>query len=312
VSRYDVDQDGTISLDEFCHFILSRNSNNPSDWLTVDHLTTPTTNDRTSQTFITTSTAAAAAATAIASSSSSYSTQRHSKKSDPLMAHDQTIEHQTKLFLQGMKSVLMKSIFEDREAGRISKSDRLNQKTSQLILTQSKSILQQLFAPYVTASANSHGGGIPFHGFKRFLLISLSSLKLNRILSKFIPAGSSAYGDEVFEYLFQACCSSPEEGARADTLYSLIFDTGTLVENKFGFVKDIPPVTETGRSFLSPSLPSLPPPFLSLWPLTLTDQMWEKVPLRLLVLMRSSERRVPHRNLLLSSPHRSLMSLFAS
>ena len=38
VSHYDVDGDGSISLEEFTSFLISRSSPNPNDWLTVDTL----------------------------------------------------------------------------------------------------------------------------------------------------------------------------------------------------------------------------------------------------------------------------------
>lgn len=75
---------------------------------------------------------------------------------------------------------------------------------------------------------------------------------MDRILSKFVPPGAAVYGEDVFEYIFELCCpASPEQGATADLLFSLLFDSGSAVENRFGFVQDVPPVTETGRSFFS-------------------------------------------------------------
>jgi hypothetical protein len=43
------------------------------------------------------------------------------------------------------------------------------------------------------------------------LHLALSSSLLLRILSKFIPSGSRAYGDDVFAYLFDVCSESEEE-----------------------------------------------------------------------------------------------------
>jgi hypothetical protein len=165
VRQYDVDQDGTINLDEFCHFILSRNSSNPSEWMTVNHLTSTTSTAASPQTHLSSTTSRVNRSEEMNFSSTSSSNKNQLKKiQEEENLNRRGIEQQAKLFLQGMKSMLMKNILEDRGLGRISTKDRLTQKTSQLVATQSKIILQQLFAPY-EASANS--SGIPFHGFKR-------------------------------------------------------------------------------------------------------------------------------------------------
>ena len=38
VSYYDVDGDGTISLEEFISFLISRSSENKDEWITIDNL----------------------------------------------------------------------------------------------------------------------------------------------------------------------------------------------------------------------------------------------------------------------------------
>jgi hypothetical protein len=110
VRQYDVDQDGAINLDEFCQFILSRNSSNPSDWITVNHLTSNTTapphpsasNSRSKRpeemNFNPTSTSA-----------SSTSKKNVLKRIQEEESINRGIEQQAKLFLQGMKSMLMKN-----------------------------------------------------------------------------------------------------------------------------------------------------------------------------------------------------------
>lgn len=159
VRHYDVDQDGTINLDEFCHFLLSKDGTNPTTWLTTN-----TSNERPSS--------RSSSRSNQEPQNISTSTQRNLTKQQQQRQQEEEeastqhrIEHQAKLFLQGMKSILMKNILENRESGKIPKRERLSQKTSQLILTQSKALLQKLFAPYETSS-NSQG--IPLNGFKRY------------------------------------------------------------------------------------------------------------------------------------------------
>lgn len=152
VRHYDVDQDGVISLEEFSKFLLSRNSSNPKDWITVDHLTSNNESD------------------SPRSSSQRQRQQRTlTRKQSPTRLSSTTrienpTEHFSKLFLQGMKSVLMKQALEDREAGRIPTKERITQKTSRLIESQSKSTLQRLFAPYITSNTSK---GIALPPFKR-------------------------------------------------------------------------------------------------------------------------------------------------
>lgn len=183
VRQYDVDQDGVISLDEFCNFILSRNHLNPAEWITVNHLTNPTSATPGSGP----GPRSGAGARGRPDSAPGGAHGRPEKRREEEMGSPSNgkkkileeeeqekiwsrgVEQQAKLFLQGMKAMLVKNILDDRGLGRISAMDRLTQKTSQLIAKQSKTILKQLFAPY-EASANS--SGIPFNGFKRFNLFS--------------------------------------------------------------------------------------------------------------------------------------------
>lgn len=188
VKCYDVDQDGVISLEEFSRFLLSRNSSNPSDWITVDHLTSNNQNDSIQH------------QQRRGRNQNNQNNQRQQQQQrnnngdnedddeeeeNPQNQYNQSTlrrnpgnkqiktnienpaEHFAKLFLQGMKSVLTKQILDDREAGRIPSKDRLTQKTSSLIETQSKLHLQRLFSPYITSNSSK---GISLQPFKRYVI----------------------------------------------------------------------------------------------------------------------------------------------
>lgn len=140
VKNYDVDQDGVVSIDEFSQFLLSRESADPSKWLSVDHLT---------------------------STNGQVPIQRP-KKIESTSTKDLTenkISYQAKLYLQNVKSFLIKQVLSMRESGTIPSADRLSHKTSGLIEQQSKALISVLCKPF----CNNVDGCLllPLSGFKR-------------------------------------------------------------------------------------------------------------------------------------------------
>jgi hypothetical protein len=129
VQRYDVDQDGTISIDEFSAFLMSRNSEDRSQWLTVDHLTSPKRKGSVGR----------------GSHRHVYMEEEASMQSRDTSG--EAMDYRESLFLQTMKSALIKETLGRRDAGTISKVERLGNKTSSLVQRESAAYIERLFAP---------------------------------------------------------------------------------------------------------------------------------------------------------------------
>ncbi len=153
-----------ISLDEFCAFLLVKDSENSSDWITGNQRKgkdqrlerREERRDRREEKERNQS---------LGDDDEPISSENSSQK-QRVEISDTVLEHQAKLFLQGMKSLLTKHILDSREAGRISSLERLSQKTSQLIETQSRVYLHQLFAPFMK-TRTSQSGLVQYEPFKR-------------------------------------------------------------------------------------------------------------------------------------------------
>jgi hypothetical protein len=104
VSHYDVDGDGVISLAEFTQFLISRNSANKHDWLTVDHLASKDgpSDDRSSHT------------NDDISVTSSIGNNISSSTNNP-----QTLKYKSQIFLSNLKAMMMKRAMELRLEGKI-------------------------------------------------------------------------------------------------------------------------------------------------------------------------------------------------
>ena len=148
-------KDGTISVDEFSSFLLSRNSEDRSQWLTVDHLTAPSP----------------------ASKSSRRDARQHVGPDEhSANAAGVGLDYRERLFLQTVKSALIKDTLTRRNAGTISKADRLGHKTNSLVQKESSAHIENIFAPLTV----SDGGGlrlVPLASFKRcFIVLNIFTL----------------------------------------------------------------------------------------------------------------------------------------
>mmetsp|Transcript_3035 Transcript_3035/g.4634 ORF Transcript_3035/g.4634 Transcript_3035/m.4634 type:complete len:1138 (-) Transcript_3035:82-3495(-) len=210
VQHYDVDQDGVISIDEFSEFLLSRNSEDKSKWLTVDHLTTS--NPQRTQ-----------------------SRQKRGVKEHTVQIHEDqsdSIHYRAKMFLQGMKALLIKQTLDRRREGDISHKERRKYSTNALIEAESKANIHAAFSPLVQSD------GVSFASFAR-------------VLRRYVPPGTRDVGEDVLRYIFEQCGGSTgvpsSTGASPDILLSLLFDKGATTVNQFGFTHEVKPALSTGR-----------------------------------------------------------------
>lgn len=110
---------------------MSRNNEDQSQWLRVDHLAAPDT-----------------------TTAGSDSTRRsvHDFENDMNVQQHQdggSVQYQTKLFLQQLRGYLAKQTLDRRGLGGISFDARKGHKTSQLLKVQARAHIMSLFAQYL-------------------------------------------------------------------------------------------------------------------------------------------------------------------
>ena len=239
---YDVDGDGSISLVEFSRFLLSRNSPNKDDWITIDHLVTPSSSNRSSAPKVANKTARAT------NSHRSATNVRGSSKRDDFYeveanmsefggsVMDSDLFYLAKIYLQNLKSALTKIVMTNRRNNKIPLSSRLERTTSQLYEAESCHIILEAFAPYMRRAES--GSGVDYSTFCR-------------VLRKYSYPGAQAPDEEVLEYVFLLCCIDPENpdlGADPQNLLDAMFEKPKSEVNKFGFVKEAKATfSDTGR-----------------------------------------------------------------
>ena len=214
VQRYDVDGDGHISLEEFSSFLLSRNDEDESKWMRVDHLVAP---------HSTTSTPRSSRAPSRSSLNQAYEEEDSSRD----------VQYKTKMFLQQLKGYLTKLTLDQREAGKLSFNQRKEHKTSQLIKVRSRAYIRKLFKQYIAPpSPNDLPSAYPG--------VSLASFK--RVLKRIHIPGMQPVGDDVLEFLGENCSissSEDEDLISPEALVDLLFDEGEVTQNQFGFTKEV-------------------------------------------------------------------------
>jgi hypothetical protein len=146
VRRYDVDHDGTISIEEFCQFLISRNAVAKDEWLSV--------NDKSSK------------STPLKNNSNTINNEVESD-SESVEGDKETkdVSYRAKIYLQNLKGVLMKQTLELRKSRNLTKSERLSN-TTQLVEGVSRNIVKSAFASYLNTFAGKSGA--EYTSFKRY------------------------------------------------------------------------------------------------------------------------------------------------
>ncbi len=229
VSHYDVDGDGSISLEEFTSFLISRSSPNPNDWLTVDTLMAQDSpgkkakggkfdsnafdsiNDNEKDT-----------------SFDSIDNEKENNEDSQGSNTPQSVSYKSTVFLQNMKALLLKRAQELRVEGKIPIFDRLSNHINPLAESTARSMLNKAFRPYMKTGTR----------------VDLPSF--GRVLSKFTYPGSPPPRRDVMNFLFELC-SEGHEKADPDLLIDMLFDKGGIKINRFGFAQEYSAPTDTGR-----------------------------------------------------------------
>jgi WD40 repeat protein len=244
VQCYDIDGDGSISLAEFSRFLLSRNSPNKEDWISVDQLTTP-------------SSAGAGAGRSGGSRGSrqgqgqpqgrqqggkataarSYGGDFYEESTD--LGGELTNErlaYLSKVYLQNLRSALTKIVSDNRNSNKIPLANRLERTTTQLYEAEACHLILDAFAPYLRRAEG--GGGADYSSFCR-------------VLRKYAYPGGRPPEEEVLEYVYLMCCldpGEPDRGANPQYLLDALFEKPKTQVNKFGFVKEAAAgALDTGR-----------------------------------------------------------------
>jgi hypothetical protein len=268
VQYYDVDGDGTISISEFAKFVLSRSGNDKSRLEAFEALMAPRPSSapRTSSAepsvrrrkYSDIRSPAADrgmgfnAATAEESELELQVLEEelgHAAldESDNVIfgSDDQDAAYEAKVFLQNLRSYLIRTVADMRKKRQVSgsnqvrtqilKEDLLGLSTTQFFSTQARKILLSAFAPHLKAAT---GNVVNFNSFARVLL-------------KFVYPGADDPSREAVEHIFQLCLvedlpRSSEPMANPSKLVDLMFEKGTAV-SRFGFVTDAKSSVETRR-----------------------------------------------------------------
>jgi hypothetical protein len=217
VQRYDVDGDGHISLEEFSGFLMSRNDEDPSKWMRVDHLAAPH----------------SGASTPLHTSRPSPRTHRQAYEEEHVSTSGSGVQYEAKMYLQHLKGHLTKQTLDKRGAGKISFNERKSHKTSHLIKVQARTYIRKLFAQYVAPPGPndpaSSPRGVSFDSFKR-------------VLKRVVIPGMKPVSDDVLDFVAANCAfynHRDEELASPEVFVDLLFDEGEVTRNQFGFTKEV-------------------------------------------------------------------------
>ncbi len=223
VSYYDVDGDGTISLEEFISFLISRSSENKDEWITIDNLMEQQINSPRRRKMGKDIAADAFANLEIGEEEAKAS----DEKARPLSPGGTS--HKATVFLQNMKAFVLKKASELRVEGKIPVFERLGQHIAPLAESTARTMLAKAFRPFMKNSTR----------------VDLPSFA--RVITRFTYPGSPPPRREVVKFLYDLCCEDGRERADPDLLVDMLFDKGGVHINRFGFAQDVPAPTDTGR-----------------------------------------------------------------
>eukprot|EP00605_Chrysophyceae_sp_TOSAG23-4_P002101 GSChrysophyteH1.ASY1.ANO1.2327.1 assembled CDS len=223
VQHYDVDGDGSISLEEFTSFLISRTHEDKGSWQTVETLIerSPTRLKKRQESSI---------------DESNFEVAQEDEKGRENDASAvnvpqalQSTSHRASVFLQNTKALLLKRAQEARQEGLIPAEERLSKHLAPLAESVARSILSKAFQPYMKAGC-----------------MRVDEAAFARILSKFTYPGSPPPRKDVIKFVFDICREN-QALADPDLLVDMIFDKGGFRLNQWGFAQEVVAATDTGR-----------------------------------------------------------------
>lgn len=230
VQNYDVDGDGNISLAEFTQFLLSRNSQDKNEWLSVDKLI-----KQKSSMYDNSSVEVAAASRVVENIKISQRPRSApSNNSDSDSNKGNTVSYQCKIYLQNLKSMLLKKAMTLRNEGKIGRTERMSYHSSELAENYGRNMLVKAFVPYIKRSKTNS--------------VDLSAFSI--VISKLIPPGGTPPTPSVIQFLYDACCLGDK--ADPDILIDMVFNKTDSHINQFGFQQPIPASSDAQRPEVGP------------------------------------------------------------
>ena len=229
VQHYDVDNDGLISIVEFTSFLLSRQSADKKEWLTIDHLQQNKGENKSDK----------------ENPASDEGTNNGEIGGRENTTNPQSLGYRSRVFLQMMKSILMRLAREARleHKPHSGVGDSLTVTGSAYTEQTARAIIFKSFQPFVNRGTGT--------------LVDLTNF--TRVLGKFVYPGAIPLRDDVARFLFTMCCSSPEDSVTHDThartaaiadpdiLIDIIFEKDSDRTNKWGFRQPVQASSSTGR-----------------------------------------------------------------
>jgi hypothetical protein len=274
VAHYDVDGDGNISLEEFTHFLLSRNAQNCEDWVTLENLREQSKLRRGSPSTSLTQSGSVESmdkgARAFLPNSEAYyddeennafleNVPGQSRREDfepdfdpdarselgqDSASNEEALLYQTKVFLGNVNKVLVAKAKDLWRDGKLSRQRMRGPKATynNVVEDVAKECFLRAFRPFVVR--NGHYA-MSFDDFTKTLL-------------RFKNLGARDPSEQVFDALFNAvllngeggsACQSNDvvEDVNPELLLRVVFDKGGRAVNAFGFAKNVRARTDTGR-----------------------------------------------------------------
>lgn len=273
VQRYDVDGDGEISISEFKKLLMSRNSANKRDWLTVDKLSSSSKNDDTYNGGNDDNLGGRGSDKndydydyndsadyneneedcgnsefddEPSSTSGSFFPTEERKRDDSA-----DTEYEGKMFLKKMRAILMKRAQDMRASNGVPRGAfSLGQHSSELFDQISRNLLQKEFEPYARQSNVRTKNSIDRrNGNSQKKNVDVDYESFCMVMKRFVFPGTQPLGDGAARMLFNACCGSGDKKMAANpyVLADMIFLASGQRINQFGFSQPVIAASHTGN-----------------------------------------------------------------
>lgn len=260
VRHYDVDGDGEISLSEFSQFIMSRNSNNKDDWLSVVQLIKS--NSRGGR-------SSKAGDIRNANEDAMEADLYSMEVGESVVQEDENLDkdsiaYRAKIYLQNLRSMLLKRAMQVRLEGKLSVSERMSHHTPQLAENIARSMLSNAFRPYTSRNVNNNTSTNNSRIVETSSAHRVDYNAFSIVMNKFVARGGSPPSEFILKHLFRQCCdydtstqgnrSRAVEVSRADPdiLVDMMFDGSRSQINKFGFAQPVASALDTKRPAVGP------------------------------------------------------------
>lgn len=217
VEKYDIDGDGSISLNEFIASLLKKSNG--------EQISTPSLMHRRSHSF-------SSRISKASDVSSLFKTKPDSKINEFMIDTSNSVEYQARIYLRNLKATLLRIATDARFEKKIPLLTRLSSHLNPLAEAIGREIMAKEFEPYLRSSSM----GVDYATFAR-------------VMVKYSYPGASPPSEDMLQYLFSLCCTSESSSDRCnpDILIDLLFSKSSTEINQFGFIQPVVAATDVRR-----------------------------------------------------------------